>query len=193
MDILWKKLRLSYAVLIALLIGFAIGASVVKFSSPELTADYIIEVINDRDYFPAVHSLLDSAESSIHISMFSLTYYLEYPDSNVNMLLEDLAEAHDSGLDVKVIVDEWPEDVDKGVAYLEARGVPVRYDSKNQSTHTKLIIIDSTAVVVGSTNWRYYSMDKNHEANVIILSSDIAEDFENYFNTIWENGYEPSN
>ena len=86
MDILWKKLRVSYAILLALLIGFAIGASVVKFSSPELTADYNIKVINDRDYFPAVHTLLNSAQSSIHISMFSLTYYLDYPNSNVNIL-----------------------------------------------------------------------------------------------------------
>ena len=123
--------------------------------------------------------------------MFSLTYYLDYPDSNVNVLLEDLAQAHEKGVDVKIIVDEWPEDVDKGVSYLMAKGVPIKYDGEEQSTHTKLVIVDSRVVVVGSTNWRYYSIDKNHEADVIIFSTEVAEDFETYFDAIWENGYEP--
>ena len=192
MDIPWKKLRTSYTVLIVLLIGFAIGATLVKLATPELTADYSIKVINDRDYFPTVHNLLTSAKTSIHISMFSLTYYLEYPDSNVNVLLEAIADAHDSGVDVKVIVDEYPEDIEEGVSYLQARGVPVRYDGDEQSVHTKLIIVDSKAVVVGSTNWRYYSMDKNYEANVLIFSLDTAEEYEEYFNAIWEKSHEPS-
>ncbi len=192
MDIHWKKLRLSYLLMLFLLIGFAIGASIVKFSKPELTADYSIKVINDRDYFPAVHSLLSSAKDSIHVSMFSLTYYSTYTDSDVNVLLEDLGKAHDNGVDVKVIVDEFPEDVDKGIAFLEAKGIPVKYDGTNQTTHTKLIIVDSQAVVVGSTNWRYYSVDQNHEANVIILSSKVAQEFESYFTELWEAGNEPS-
>ena len=121
--------------------------------------------------------------------MFSLTYYLKYRISFVNSFLTILADKHDAGVDVKIILDEFPKDHEAGLTYLRERGVPIKYDGKNQTTHTKLIILDGKKVIVGSTNWRYYSVEKNHEANVLIGSPEVAQEYEEYFEEIWKNGY----
>ena len=170
---------------ILLIVQLIVIAAVIVAAKVPLDQQSNIEVINDLAYIPAVLNLVENADESIHVSIFSLTYYDNYPDSNINQLLEELLRAKDRGVDVRLIADEFPEDVEKGVEYLQNNGVEVKYDGKSQTTHTKLIIIDSDTVVVGSTNWRYYSVDRNHEANVIIHSEETAQEFEHYFNNIW--------
>lgn len=147
-----------------------------------------IEVINNRDYSDALIFEINSADDSIYVSIFSLTYYDTYSDSSVNSILEALVAAKNRGVDVKVIVDEFPVDVDKGVDFLNTNNVSVKYDGKEQTTHSKLVIIDEKEVFVGSSNWRYYSLDKNNEANVLIKSRSIAKQYTEYFFNIWENG-----
>jgi phosphatidylserine/phosphatidylglycerophosphate/cardiolipin synthase-like enzyme len=50
--------------------------------------------------------------------------------------------------------------------------------------HCKLIIIDGKTVIVGSTNWSYYAIDKNREASVVIRDERIARIFEEYLFSI---------
>jgi len=165
---------------------FILGILITSFYY-ELTKEetYSIKPINDRDYAFTVLSELKSAKQSIHVSMFSLSYYLKYADSKVNLLMKALVDKHKEGVDVKIILDEFPKDHEPGLIYLKENGVPVKYDGKEQTTHTKLIIIDSKKIIIGSTNWRYYSIEENHEANVLIESPDIAEQYEEYFENIW--------
>ena len=61
---------------------------------------------------------------------------------------------------------------------LLSAGVPVLYDSKNRVTHSKVMVIDRYITIVGSTNWTYSALKKNHEASVIIRSRDVALAFE---------------
>ncbi|MCD6590474.1 MAG: hypothetical protein J7K72_00710 [Candidatus Aenigmarchaeota archaeon] len=140
-------------------------------------------MLTDREYFPFVHKLLNSANQSIHIVMFSMNYYPDYPDSSVNMLLKDLENAAGRGLDVKVVVDEHATDSPL-LKMLQKKGINIKFDRKDITTHDKLIIIDGKIVIIGSTNWSYYSFEKNHEANVVIYSKELADDFEYYFEKI---------
>ena len=57
-------------------------------------------------------------------------------------------------------------------------GVPVFYDSKNRVTHSKVMVIDKYITIVGSTNWTYGALRKNHETFVMIKSRDVALAFE---------------
>ena len=146
------------------------------------------EAINNQDYAPALIEEINQAYKSIHIAMFSITYYDNYEDSSANKILKALADAKARGVDVKIVIDEYPDDHEKGVEFLQEHNISVKYDGKSQTTHAKLIIIDSKTVILGSSNWRYYSLDKNNEANVKILSKVIAKEYEDYFQQIWENG-----
>ena len=52
----------------------------------------------------------------------------------------------------------------------------VVYDPVTVTTHTKLLIIDGEISVVGSTNWTYSALEKNHEVSVLIRSPEVARE-----------------
>jgi phosphatidylserine/phosphatidylglycerophosphate/cardiolipin synthase-like enzyme len=153
------------------------------------TEDVGIQVINDRDYYPAVKELFEEADDSIHIVLYGSKYYTfdsRGDNVQVNSLLEELGEAAERGVDVKVVFDEsWDGIVDTAI-HLKSLGVDVVFDKKGKTTHSKFIVMDGKIVVVGSTNWSYSALQKNHEANVLIHSSEIASEYEDYFDEIWD-------
>lgn len=152
----------------------------------------IIPLCN-RDYFYRVHEELQNASSSIHIVLFQIRCYPNHTDSHSNILLNDLIEANKRGVDVKVMLEGGEEFLGDNFAiaqeeakeYLEKGGVKMKFDAKGITTHAKLIIIDENIVILGSTNWNYYSLDRNNEASVLIKSNETAEYYENYFHKLW--------
>jgi len=146
-----------------------------------------VQIITNRDYFPAVFKLFNDAEESIYIFMFTARIYPDYPNDVNWKLLDALVEAKKRGVDVKVILDasSWNKDntlKNKQMAdALKERGVEVFYDPLDVTSHPKLLIVDHRFTVIGSTNWSYYALEKNNEASVIIDSESVAEGFEEYF------------
>ncbi|RLI94582.1 MAG: phospholipase [Candidatus Altiarchaeales archaeon] len=183
--------RITLGILIGILIGIVIGIEFGNFSEGRACMEkYCIEKnriipISDRGFFPEVHEILKNANKSIHIVAFELKYYSRYKDSKMNTLVNDLINARNRGVDVKIIIDEYSK---RNSAYTHLRegGVDIRYDSPNVTTHAKLIIVDGKIVVLGSTNFSYYGLEKNNEVNVIIYSEKIADYFERYFQNLWK-------
>ncbi|HIE34005.1 MAG TPA: hypothetical protein EYP86_02565 [Candidatus Altiarchaeales archaeon] len=186
-----KFKNLFLGILIGILIGIILGVEIVHLAEsrvcPEkycIDSDYIIPV-SDRGYFPRVHEILQKADKSIHIIAFELKYYTKYPKSKENILIQDLIEAHKRGVDVKIIVDEY-SDENNAYSYLKENGIEIKYDSQKVTTHAKLIIVDNRIVVLGSTNFSYYGLEKNNEVDVIIYAKHIADYFEAYFQNLWK-------
>ncbi len=183
-----RKLLLVF--LIGVIFGIVLGVEVVHFAESRVCPQtYCIDQssivpISDRGYFPAVHDAFQKAEKSIHIAAFELKYYTKYPKSNENILINDLIDAHNRGVDVKIILDEYSTE-NNAFNYLRENGVSVKYDGKDVTTHAKLIIIDGKIVILGSTNFSYYGLEKNKEVDVIIFAEHIADYFEGYFQEIW--------
>lgn len=165
-----------------LIVSFYVGPAYVALADSGVDG---IEVVNDRDYFDRVFELIDSADESIHLAMFEIKYYEKYPDSEVNQLVEKLIEKNSEGVDVKIIVDQFLTD-ERAVEILKKSGVDIRWDSTSVTTHNKLMIVDGRVVLIGSTNWSYYSFSKNHESNVIFHDKESAEQFERYFEKLWQ-------
>jgi len=139
--------------------------------------------------------LLRRAGSSIHIVLYRMSYYPGYRDSTVNGLLEALIAAASRGLDVRVLLDDcdyYPESAEANLTaaiYLLAHGIEVRFDAPGKTTHAKLVLIDREDVVLGSTNWNYYSLERNVEADVALLNiPPLASVYEGYFEALWEEG-----
>ena len=109
------------------------------------------------------------------------------------MLLDDLIEASKRGVDVKVMLEggeeflgeNFTEAQTKTKEYLEEGGVKVKFDGEGVTTHAKLIVIDERVVILGSTNWNYYSLDRNNEASVLIKSNEAGIYYEDYFEKLW--------
>ncbi len=174
---------------ISLLWGIVI--SLVLTSSPLLALSAEdVKVIRNREYFPTLHRALQEARGSIKVIMFEACYYEEYPDSPSNILIGDLIEAHRRGVKVEVILelgvfDEVNRNNREVGQLLSRAGVAVAFDSPAVTTHAKLITIDGDVSILGSTNWKYYSLDKNNEVSVLIKSREVATEIEKYFRKIW--------
>lgn len=161
-----------------------------------LSADDI-QIINDGDYFRVVHQLLQGAQKSIYLMMFSIIYYDKYTDSPSNILLNDLAGAVKRGVDVKVVLEQempesgffsfgkkiLPEKHRRVIEFFKSNNIPYALDEPETTTHAKIIIIDGIYTVIGSANWSYSALTKNHETNVIIKSKEIAREYTKYFLT----------
>jgi len=165
-----------------ILMAFYVGPTYVALADSGVDG---IEVVNDREYFDRVFELIDSADTSIHLVMFEIKYYKKYPDSEVNQLVEKLIQKNSEGVDVKIIVDQFLTD-ERAVEVLNKSGVDIKWDSTSVTTHNKLMIVDGRVVLIGSTNWSYYSFSKNHESNVIFHDKESAEQFERYFEKLWQ-------
>ena len=168
------------------------------YTSPSfgLPADDVVPLA-DGDYYPQVHQTLITAKKSIMCVMYIADINPKYNRGWEYNLVNDLISAHRRGVDVSVIFDQntafW-EEGKKGKkterksreAYelLKKNGVPVYYDSKDCITHSKILVIDNYITIVGSTNWTYSALKKNHEASVLIKSRSVAESFLEKLRTI---------
>jgi len=148
-----------------------------------------IKPICDREYFPAVHTLLKKAKESVYLIMHQIRYYETHPQSSANIFCDELIAAAKRGVKVKAIIEQSDLEMfldssekNRDVGYrLVKGGVSVYFDPSKTTTHCKLLVVDQRYTVIGSTNWSYYALDKNYESSVLIDSIDTANYFIEYF------------
>ena len=159
-------------------------------SAYSLPVDDAVPLI-DQEYYPEVHKAFTNARKSILCIMYMAKLDPGHADGDEYQLVLDLINAHKRGVKVLVIFDQNVKFWEKGkkrdiierkseYAYdlLLHAGVPVFYDSKNRVTHSKVMVVDEYITIVGSANWTYGALRKNHEASVMIKSRDVALAFE---------------
>ena len=159
-------------------------------SARSLPADDVVPLVN-AEYYPAVHKAFTNAKKSILCVMYMAKLDRGHSGGDEYQLVLDLINAHKRGVKVLVIFDQnvkfWEKGKKRDVlerkseyAYdlLLNAGVPVFYDNKERVTHSKVMVIDKYITIVGSTNWTYSALRKNHEASVMIRSRDVALAFE---------------
>jgi phosphatidylserine/phosphatidylglycerophosphate/cardiolipin synthase-like enzyme len=64
---------------------------------------------------------------------------------------------------------------------LTTAGVQVWEDSPEQVSHQKVITVDGNLTLVGSTNWTFYSTDRNHEASILLEGPEVTGYFRGKF------------
>ncbi len=88
-------------------------------------------------------------------------------------------EAHNRGIDVRVILDKSQTSERYTVAtYLKNGGIPVWIDTKPAIAHNKIMIFDEDATFTGSFNFTRSAQDRNAENGIIIKGdSNIIQNF----------------
>ncbi|MCM8829992.1 MAG: phospholipase D-like domain-containing protein [Candidatus Omnitrophica bacterium] len=174
------------------LLTFLIFCVFTTFLTPSNFFEGKIYPANNREYQKLLLPRLKSAKNSIYIIMFLASYYPEYPDSPTNVFLKELIEAKKRGVNIEVILNQSDNNSSshttienlKTARYLSNSGISVYFTPPDKTTHSKVLVIDSRYVVIGSANWSYSAMEKNNETSVIIDSPKLAEFYIKHFEEI---------
>uniref|UniRef100_A0A7C4BAZ1 PLD phosphodiesterase domain-containing protein n=1 Tax=Thermofilum pendens TaxID=2269 RepID=A0A7C4BAZ1_THEPE len=177
---------LIFAILFLAVAAFALGYTLGKSSAvpeqPQTPAYQGVQlyILNDRDYYPTLMRYLERSNKSIYIMM----YVFKSDTEAIARIVDVLVEKAKQGVDVRVILENSIEDNEPTYQHLKSGGVQAVYDPKGVTTHSKLVIIDGYVVFVGSHNFSYSAMMRNHEASVMIVSEEIASAETAYFMSV---------
>jgi phosphatidylserine/phosphatidylglycerophosphate/cardiolipin synthase-like enzyme len=155
--------------------GVASGSAVAVPSGPSQAGPLIVE---PNAGFAYVYYLITSAKHSIDLTMFELS------DRTAE---EDLAQAAQNKVDVRVVLDRKEKSNNEGAYdYLRTHGVKVVWSSsKYDYTHQKTLVVDGSDAVIMTANLasQYYStsrdflIDNNIPADVDAISAVFDADY----------------
>jgi phosphatidylserine/phosphatidylglycerophosphate/cardiolipin synthase-like enzyme len=138
-----------------------------------------IRVLADRDYYQALLLGIDNAKERIDLTMF-LFKATGSPQNRPARLVRALGEARDRGVDVRVILEQSDRDGDlnsenqRVAEQLRKRRVRVDFDSLENTTHAKLVVIDHRWLFTGSHNLTEAALSHNREFSLLIDDPDLA-------------------
>lgn len=115
----------------------------------------------------AVTDEIDKAKNTILVQAYSFTS---------KDILQALKQAHDRGIDVRVILDkgQYKPGAYRSSTYLINNEIPVWIDNKVAIQHNKVMIIDGETVITGSFNFTAAADKRNAENLLIIRDPDFA-------------------
>ncbi|TYB95651.1 MAG: hypothetical protein FXF54_03645 [Kosmotoga sp.] len=117
-----------------------------------------------------------SAKGSIFIAAYAFTDY----DFLGVMKLQSIR-----GVEIRCLVDSWTYNYGEIVSYLNNPFL-IRRVGSQKSLHEKTMVLDDEVVITGSANLTYSAYEKNRELVVIIKNKEVAKEYLQYFNYIWE-------
>ncbi len=138
--------------------------------------------------------MIQRAEQTI-----DLAYYGFNTDEAPIAILELLRQASQRGVKVRVVIDGFRSGIPIGlVQHLKRSGVQIHtyHDGKrldprwsNQRIHSKLMVVDSTAAIVGSRNLENEHFGLGETRNFVdcdaIVAGEVAVQVQSYFNWLW--------
>ncbi|MFW5750276.1 MAG: phospholipase D-like domain-containing protein [Planctomycetota bacterium] len=143
-------------------------------------------------YLPTVAALIDTAETRIWVALYVLRLEPDDPQHPVTDLCHRLAAAAERGVDVRVVLDagnDWrtgePDPKHELPAtWLRNHGIRVTIDSRDRTTHLKVLLIDTDTTIVGSHNWTAYALTRNREASTLSHDPTVAHALEQHLLSI---------
>jgi phosphatidylserine/phosphatidylglycerophosphate/cardiolipin synthase-like enzyme len=144
---------------VALACGTTAGAATAQATRPAATAHTVTYtlVTEPQDGLTPIYNLINSAKTSIDMTMYELT------DTTAE---QDLANAAARGVTVRVILDQNLEKSNNTAAYnfLNSNGVSTVWaNTKYAATHQKTITVDdaTSAIMTGNLTSQYYSTSRD--------------------------------
>jgi len=152
-----------------------------------------VQLLEDREYFPAFMKAIQGAENEIIMSFF-LFKTANHKKSYTDRLLAALVRAADRGVTVRIVLERGNRghgsltDKSNGetASRLTGKGIDVRFDSPHVTTHTKVAVIDRRYIFLGSHNLTNSALKYNHELSVVIDSPSMAREAIRYINSLYK-------
>jgi len=157
-----------------------------SFSSKKFTGSMTVQTIVSPDNdVSAIKTLLQSATNTIYVQQAYIK--TEWKGSS-DEFLDELEDAVDRGVTVKVIIDKQPSGAADSADHMKSKGIEIAYSSSVfEYCHNKGVIVDNSIVLISSINWSYEAANENREAGVIIFDTNVAGFFVDVFAYDWQN------
>ncbi|MBD3209936.1 hypothetical protein GF318_00990 [Candidatus Micrarchaeota archaeon] len=159
-------------------VGLILGLSI-HFLLSEFVFSPVITAVFSPEGGQKIIDFIDTAEETIDIEI----YVISSRD-----VIEALERAKARGVSIRIIIERNTLGTKNQEIYRElaSKGFNVRYASDTYKlTHSKFILVDGKAVLVGSHNLSNSALTKNREASVIIRDRGSVEEFLYVFETDW--------
>ncbi len=100
-----------------------------------------------------------------------------------------MVNAHQRGVDVKVVLDKRQNSTRSLLSFLQENGIPTRINGHYAIMHNKFMIIDGNVLELGSFNYTKAAEEKNAE-NVIVMHNtpQVIEDYTRQWEKLWNEG-----
>lgn len=134
---------------------------------------------SERDTRTTLISFIQSAQSAIDMEAETLSD---------DKIVAELIAAHEAGVTVRIVLDSssGPGSTaqQKAVKAIKAAGIQIK-TLRNPDVHAKAIVIDGTAMYIGSMNFTYNSLVNNREVGILsdtpsevsLVAGTIEKDF----------------
>lgn len=150
-----------------------------------------VDVLYNRHYLPAVRKLFQGAKKRIYVVVYGIN--IGPPGSGVRSLISDMKQAVARGVDVRVMADRSEgrfaektlELSEEARVFLEQNGIPMRFDTPEVITHSKVLVVDDAAVV-GGTNWGKGPLNDYNDCNVVTRRPAVVRKLTDVFIRLWE-------
>jgi len=149
-----------------------------------------VMLLGNSDLFDILLDSIKKAKKSISVSMFVFKTS-KYSSNRANIIMAALGNAAEKGLTVSIVLEKGRKESDsvtlenrKTAEKLMKKGVKVRFDIPDKTTHTKTIVIDGRYVFIGSHNFTHSALKYNNELSVMTNSPSFAGDVLSYINAI---------
>ncbi|MFN4150181.1 MAG: phospholipase D-like domain-containing protein, partial [Candidatus Sericytochromatia bacterium] len=128
--------------------------------------------------------IVKNAKKTIDLAIFDI----EEPNS-----VKAIIDAKNRGLQVRIVTDS--DNLNDKVNYSQPRpaiealkqaGIPIVDDKRTAFMHNKFAIIDSETVITGSMNLSVNSMFRDNNNAIKIVSKEIAQNYQEEFNRMFE-------
>ena len=170
----WRRLRIFLALVI-------ISTSLASASG----AYCELRPILDQDYYPTLMELVAGAQKRIGIMHFLL--FSER--GKTKGLVNELIKASKRGVDVRLLLEGHKSGVSQRnrltANRLEKAGIKVAYSGRSRLLHTKMVLVDNSLVLVGSSNLTNTSLSKNYESNVLLRSRVASKALWSHFDVVF--------
>jgi phosphatidylserine/phosphatidylglycerophosphate/cardiolipin synthase-like enzyme len=149
--------------------------------------------LSSSEYFNALNSMFGTATTRIKVNMYLIDYNPSAPTSRATILMEQLKNARDRGVDVQILIDDHTQvSYPKTIEFLEANNMNFKLDELVSPTidvdkpgidHSKLVIIDNV-VFVGGRNWKN-DLDSGRIPDYMTRNTIILSQAVKYFDAQW--------
>ena len=155
----------------------------------------VFPIVN-AEYIPFILSLIDAAQTSIDILMFSAKYYRGKRHHAVNAYWHALQRASKRGVKIRLLLNANfylggnLRDNQFIVQSFRNDNFQTAFSGKSTRLHSKLFIVDREYILIGSHNTSQRAFNANFETSVAIKSKELSLGFINHFDRLWKSRIE---